>query len=72
MSKRHTKNAKTKSKHHAVICKVCGNSKLPANERIKTIRVCFQCTKKIVPDHIPIEQHIRYLKRIGYEMVQTN
>ncbi len=56
------------SKRRTITCRICGNHKLEANERIRTLRVCYQCTKKIVPNHIPIEQHIRYLKRIGYEM----
>ncbi len=50
-------------------CKVCKYSYLPENERLRVTEICFNCAGKIIPNHIPQEQHIRYLKRIyGYEM----
>jgi CO dehydrogenase/acetyl-CoA synthase alpha subunit len=32
-----------------------------ANERIRTLQVCYMCSKIIVPSHIPLTQWIKYL-----------
>ena len=55
---------KIMSNQRHIICKICGNIKIPSNERIKVTKVCYNCVMKIVPDHIPREQHIKYLQGI--------
>lgn len=46
-------------------CTGCNTSVLIFPES-KESCLCKRCRDKLIPSHIPVEQHVRYLKRIGH------
>lgn len=54
---------KTKWNQGTARCRECGSQKILANERIRTLKVCYKCSKEIIPYHIPKEQWIKYLTK---------
>lgn len=49
-------------------CRNCGNQKKLANVRIKVTKLCYKCSKDLIPSHIPKEQWIQYILRYYDEM----